>query len=108
MTLKRVLSCWSHHLLFGSTLRWAKFRLVVELRLKTYFGRHGGGGGEILTALNEKNEFARSSCHQVQINTKEKNDETTKNTVSFSFYKKMQGHDMVLQVLLLRRLQPLF
>jgi hypothetical protein len=49
--------------------------LVVELWLKTYFGSHGGRGGKILTALKEKNEFARSSCHQVQINTTEKNDE---------------------------------
>jgi hypothetical protein len=53
MTLKRVLLCRSHHPLFWSTLQWAKFWLVVELLLKTYFGRHGGGGGKILTALKE-------------------------------------------------------
>ncbi len=36
MTLKRVLSCRAHHALFGSTSQWAKFQLVVELRLEMY------------------------------------------------------------------------
>ncbi len=36
MTLKRVLSCWAHHVLDESTLRSAKVRLVVELHLEMY------------------------------------------------------------------------
>jgi hypothetical protein len=47
MTLKRVSSCRAHHTLFGSTLRRAKFWLVVELPLEAYFGCNGGGGGKI-------------------------------------------------------------
>ena len=47
MTLKRVLSCRAHHALSGSTSRWAKFQLVVELRLEMNFGRHGCRGQKL-------------------------------------------------------------